>query len=71
MSSDDRAADSVIVAGLSTVLMLGGFQGYDTIVAHHEFNPISFATGAAALIAAMGAGKGLRDKLSSPGSSDG
>lgn len=63
ISSSDASADSIIVAGLAAMIGLMVFQGYDVIVLQHPFSPISFAGGAAAIMAGIGGGKAARDRL--------
>ena len=59
--SDDRSVDSVIVGGLLALVVLCGLAVYDAIWLGHAFAPLNFATGAGALLGAMGGAKRLRD----------
>lgn len=65
-SSDDRAVDSIIVAGTVCVLALIFFTGWDELYAKHEFSPVAFAGAAATIIGATAAAKAGRDKLAPP-----
>lgn len=66
LSGDEAVVDSVITAGVVSLLALFVFQAYAVFVAHEPFNAITFSTGAGALVGAIGTSKGIRHCLSGP-----
>lgn len=60
--SDEVTADSIIVGGLTALGALIVYQGYAMALGGAAmFNPLTFSTGAGALITAIGGARRLRD----------
>jgi hypothetical protein len=70
LSSDDRAVDSVIVAGLVSLVVMFALTGWDVVKNHHDFSPFVFASGASVILAGIGGGKMLRDGRIIPSGTD-
>lgn len=62
-SGDETRANAVITTGILSLLGLVGYSGYAIYEAPATWNPVSFAGGAGTIIAAIGAGKGIHDRL--------
>lgn len=57
-------ADEVIVGGFVSLMVLCVLSAIDLLTWHGSFSPLNFGGGAASILGAMGAGVGLRNKLS-------
>ena len=67
LSSDERSADSIATGGLIAIVAVCTISATSVIRDHREFNPFTFGTGVATIIAAIGGGKTLRDRYSPAG----
>jgi hypothetical protein len=63
-SGDETSVDSIVFCGLVSLLAMIGAAVYVAILAPQTFSPITFSTGASAIIGATAAGKTARDRLS-------
>lgn len=66
-SGNELRVNAVITCGIAALATLIGCTVYVLIQAPTAFNPITYATGAGTLIGAIGAGKGVHDRLQPPG----
>ena len=64
VSPDEAAVDSIIVGGGIALASLIGMSIWSTWQVPGAFNAMSFGTGTAAILGAIGAGKRLRDGVS-------
>lgn len=63
----DSSADSLIFVALVAVLGLIALSTYDVIAQHHEFYPMNFGGGVAAILGGLGGAKMVRDRWSPSG----
>lgn len=68
LSKHESKVDSLIVSGIMAMLVLCGATLWALSRDVNTWNPINFASAAAVVIAAIGAGKGVRENLSAPSS---
>ena len=62
LDGKDSTADSIIFGAMTALLGLTVFAGYDLIRLHHNFAPLEYGGGAAAILGGLGGGKALRDR---------
>jgi hypothetical protein len=67
LSKSEQGVDSAVVASYLAMFGLVLSQLFD-LYHHHDFNALTFGTGAAAIIGALTAGKGYRDSVTPVGS---
>ena len=64
VSPDEAAVDSIIVGGAVALAALIGMAIWQTWSVPTAFNALSFGSGCATILGAIGAGKRLRDGVS-------
>ncbi|HEY4136504.1 MAG TPA: hypothetical protein VGO34_14965 [Alphaproteobacteria bacterium] len=63
ISSDDRSADSIVYLGIWMGLGLILISAWDCMVNGREFNAMNFGLGCGSILAGIGGGKLMRDRL--------
>lgn len=59
--------DEIIIGGMMMMITYTCLSTYSVVVLHNVFDALSFASGAAAILTAIGGGQGLREWLSNKG----
>lgn len=69
MSLDHNRAlkDEIIIGGMMMMITYTCLATYNVVVLRNAFDTLSFASGAAAILTAIGGGQGLREWLSNKG----
>lgn len=66
-SLKDLVRDEIVVGGFLTVLIFHGLAIYSVVVLKAPFSALDYGTGAAAVLASIGGGQGVRDWLENKG----
>lgn len=61
VSRDDVEVDSIVLSGLLAVVAMVVMTAYSLWITPANYSPITFGTGAASVMGAMGAARRLRD----------
>lgn len=62
--------DEIIIGGMMMMITYTCLATYSVVTLHAPFDTLNFATGAAAILGAIGGGQGLREWLSNKGGTD-